>query len=175
MIERWPGLAESADWDRLPRVSEWDTAHRGDAVAPSLTARARVEMIAAVADIKKKKAEHTAAEIAILSIDSPGVMTLTDLDTLGLTSVTFQQGLATGGGGGGFEPPPPAPTDEYFAIRDDNFHPADLPGALPNGVWLGPSRERADEAAVDRDSHEDGHARVMYRMGSTLVGPINTF
>src|SRR5262245_34037190 len=106
-------------------------------------------MIGAVADIRKKKAEHTGAEIALLSIDSPGVVTLTDLDTLGLTSVMFQQGISAGGGGGGFEPPPPAPTDEYFAICDDNFHSADLPGALPNGVWIGPSRERADEAAFD--------------------------
>ncbi len=103
-------------------------------------------------------------------------MTLTDLDTLGLTSVTFQQGISVGGGGSGVDvPAAPSQPDEYFAICDAQFHPPEMPGALPNGVWVGPARERADEAFFDRDAHEDGHARVMYRMGTALVGPINTF
>ncbi len=123
-------------------------------------------------DLIVKKAEHTGNEVALLSIDSPVVVTLTDLETAGLTSVTFPDGISVGGGGGTGEPVP-AKHEEYFAICDGQFHAADMEGALPNGIWMGPARERAIDAFGDRDGHQDGGARVMYKVGSALLGPIN--
>ena len=45
-----------------------------------------------------------------------------------------------------------------------------MEGALPNGIWM---REPAIDAFGDRDGHQDGGARVMYKVGSALLGPIN--
>ena len=123
-----------------------------------------------MADLIVKKAEHTQAEIALLSVDSPGVVTFTDLDTLGLTSVTFETGVSVGGGGGG-EPAQPPP-GEYYALCDARFHSADE-GGLSNGVWVGASHDEARDAFNDADAHEDGNARVMCRVGGVLLGPLN--
>lgn len=43
--------------------------------------------------------ENTGVDSATMSIDSPSVVTMTNLDTMGMTSVTFQQGISVTGGG----------------------------------------------------------------------------
>jgi hypothetical protein len=55
---------------------------------------------------------------------------------------------------------------------DAQFHPPEMPGALPNGVWVGPFRDSVRDAFNDSARHEDGSAKVMYRMDAALVGPI---
>lgn len=122
-----------------------------------------------MADLIVKKAEHTAAEIAILSIDSAQSVTFTDLESLGLTSVTFEVGISAGGGGGGSEV---GPLEQYAALCDAQFHPADMPGALPNGVWMGPFHESPGPAFDDAGAHEDGLAHVVRKLGATLIGPV---
>ncbi len=126
-----------------------------------------------MADPIKKKADPDASTVAILSIDSPGTVTATDLETLGLTSVTFSTGIAVGGGGG--SEPPPADLADYVAICDAVFHSPDVLGALPGGVWMGNFHDDAREAFSEAAAHEDGFAVVKCRVGQVLLGPINPF
>jgi hypothetical protein len=126
-----------------------------------------------MAEIKKQKADKTGADSAFMSVDSPQTVTMTDLDTLGMTSVMFQQGFSVGGGGGGAVDTSAAPSaDQYYALCNTVFHPPEMPGAQPNGVWLGFARDTAEEAFFDAGTHEDGGAVVMYRVGSVIVGPV---
>jgi hypothetical protein len=124
-----------------------------------------------MAELKKQKDDKTGANSAFMSVDSPQTVTMTDLDTLGMTSVTFQQGVSVGGGGGSASTPDPPP-DEYLAMCDAVAHPLDMPGVQPNGVWVGAFHDNAQDAFNDVAVHEDGFAKVMYRMGAALVGPI---
>ncbi len=116
--------------------------------------------------------DKTGENSATMSIDSPAVVTMTDLDTIGMTSVTFTQGISVTGGGESTGPAAPTKPDEYEAICHAVFHPLDLPGALPNGVWVGSIRDKIDDAFGDCSAHEDGGAQIYYRFGAALVGPV---
>ena len=120
---------------------------------------------------QKQSDEKTGVNSAFMSVDSPQTVTMTDLDTMGMTSVTFQQGVTVGGGGGPDSSPATQP-DEYVAMCDAVAHPLDMPGVQSTGVWVGAFHDNSQDAFDDASLHEDGFAKVMYRMGAALVGPI---
>jgi hypothetical protein len=125
-----------------------------------------------MAELKKQKDDKTGANSAFMSVDSPQTVTMTDLDTLGMTYVTFQQGISVSGGASSVDTNAAPQPDEYRAMCTVRFHPPEMPGALPNGVWVGPARENVDDAFGDCQAHEDTVAQIMYRVGAALVGPI---
>jgi hypothetical protein len=129
----------------------------------------------------KVKNEDTWSKVEVfnpdLAVDTPMVIWFTH--SMGPGSSVGPPGPPPGSGPGTSPPvdfgPPTSSTSpsQFGAVCDVQFHPADMPGALRNGIWMGGLRDHVDDAFADRDQHEDGGAYVMLYVGGTsMFGPI---
>ena len=141
-------------------------------------------------DPKVKKAEAHPH----LGFDSPMVIWLTDLESLGLRDVVFKTGGGAGTSGGGtgapdpavsVEPPPPPPEPvvepepepepEYVAVCEEAPHPPETPGALADGRWVGSLFRDFESAQAEASAHEHGSAFVALYVQGAFIGPVKPF
>jgi hypothetical protein len=129
------------------------------------------------AEPKVKKAK-TVEVNPHLSVDSPMVAWFVE-SLEGITSEDLE-GIVDAPGGGVGTAPDLSTHATFVAVCRDVFHPSEVPGALPNGGWMGNVREQAGDAfgeaaGHDAEAHDGPHAIVLMSMGASLIGPINQF